>query len=52
MKLIAEVKEDAPLKDYFLKTARALQGFVPIDISLLPSDSLITEFVGNGKYKL
>ena len=52
LKLIAEVKEDAPLKDYFLKTARALQGFVPIDISLLPSDSLITEFVGNGKYKL
>lgn len=47
-----EISEDAPLKDYFLKTAAALEHFVPIDISLVPPDSLITEFVGNGKYKL
>lgn len=47
-----EISEDAPLKDYFLKTAAALERFVPIDISLVPPDSLITEFVGNGKYKL
>ena len=47
-----EISEDTPLKDYFLKTAAALEHFVPIDISLVPPDSLITEFVGNGKYKL
>ncbi|MEE1238665.1 MAG: hypothetical protein UHO61_01930 [Acutalibacteraceae bacterium] len=52
LKLTDEVKENAPFRDYFLKIAKALERFVPIDISLLPSDSLITEFVGNGKYKL
>lgn len=52
LKLKDEVKGETPLKEYFLKTARSLERFVPIDISLLPPDSLITEFVGNGKYKL
>lgn len=52
LSLKGEISEDAPLKDYFLKTAAALERFVPIDISLVPPDSLITEFVGNGKYKL
>ncbi len=46
-----EISENAPLKDYFLKTAAALERFVPIDSALVPPDSLITEFVGNGKYK-
>ncbi len=52
LKLVDEAKEDVPFRGYFLKTAKALQQFVPIDISLLPPDSLITEFVGNGKYQL
>lgn len=52
LKLTEEVGEDAPLKDYFLKTARALELFVPIEKALVPPDSLITEFVGNGKYRL
>lgn len=52
LKLTDEVKEGTPFKDYFLKTAKAIEQFVPIDISLLPPDSLITEFVGNGKYQL
>lgn len=52
LKLTDEVKGNAPFKDYFLKTARALERFVPIDSSLVPPYSLITEFVGNGKYKL
>ena len=47
-----EISEDAPLKDYFLKTAAALERFVPIDSALVPENSLITEFIGNGKYKL
>lgn len=47
-----EISENTPLKDYFLKTAAALERFVPIDSALVPPDSLITEFVGNGKYKL
>ena len=52
LKLTEEVGEDAPLRDYFLKTARALELFVPIEKALVPPDSLITEFVGNGKYQL
>lgn len=52
LKLTQEVKDETPFKGYFLKTAKALERFVPIDISLLPPDSLITEFLGNGKYKL
>ena len=47
-----EIGEDAPLKDYFLKTAAALERFVPIESALVPENSLITEFMGNGKYKL
>ena len=47
-----EISEDAPLKDYFLKTAAALERFVPIESALVPENSLITEFIGNGKYKL
>lgn len=52
LKLVDEAKEDVPFRGYFLKTAKALQQFVPIDMSLLPPNSLITEFVGNGKYQL
>lgn len=47
-----EISEDAPLKDYFLKTAAALERFVPLENALVPENSLITEFIGNGKYKL
>ena len=47
-----EISENAPLKDYFLKTAAALERFVPIESALVPENSLITEFIGNGKYKL
>lgn len=47
-----EIREDTPLKAYFLKTAAALERFVPIDRSLVPDNSLVTEFIGNGKYKL
>lgn len=47
-----EISEDAPVKDYFLKTAAALERFVPIESALVPENSLITEFIGNGKYKL
>ena len=52
LKLKDEVAEDARCRDYFLKTAAALEQFVPIDSALVPSDSLVTEFIGNGKYNL
>ena len=52
LKLKGEVAEDAQCRDYFLKTADALERFVPIDSALVPPDSLVTEFIGNGKYKL
>ena len=52
LKLKDEVTDGAQYRDYFLKTADALERFIPIEASLVPSDSLITEFVGNGKYKL
>ena len=52
LKLADEVKDDVPFRGYFFKTVKAIEKFVPIDISLLPPDSLITEFVGNGKYQL
>ena len=52
LKLKDEVAWDARCRDYFLKTAAALEQFVPIDSALVPSDSLVTEFIGNGKYNL
>ncbi len=50
--LKSEIDNDTDFKDYFLKTADALEGFVSLDKALIPENSLISEFVGNGKYKL
>lgn len=37
-------------RDYFLKTAEAVRKFVPLDEALIPHNSLIREFIGEGKY--
>ncbi len=41
---------DAPCREYFLQTVAAVEQFVPVDAALVPEDSLIREFIGNGKY--
>lgn len=45
-----KVSEDAPYREYFLKTVRAIEKFESIDASLVPKNSLIREFIGDGKY--
>ena len=48
--LKAELKSGGGFYDYFLKTADALEKFTPLESSFVPSDSLIREFIGGGKY--
>ncbi len=48
--LSKELKNDTVCYEYFMRTVRALEKFSPIDRSLVPINSLIREFIGNGKY--
>lgn len=48
-KMRSAVHKNAPCYDYFIKTANALERFVAIDSALVPSDSLIREFIGDLK---
>ena len=45
-KMRATVNKNAPCYDYFIKTANALERFAAIDSCLVPSDSLVREFIG------
>lgn len=45
------VKKDSPCYDYFMGTVNALKKFNSMDIQLVPENSLIREFIGNGHYK-
>ena len=44
------VTPDTECYEYFMRTVNSLEKFESIDSSLLPHNSLIREFVGNGKY--
>lgn len=46
-KMRSGVNKNAPCYDYFIKTANALERFSAIDSALVPSDSLIREFIGD-----
>lgn len=50
LQLVECVEKNAPCYDYFIGTANALKKFNSIDISLVPENSLIREFIGNGHY--
>ncbi len=50
IQLSKEVDETAPCYEYFKKTVRALEQFNAIDSKFIPSQSLIREFIGSGKY--
>lgn len=43
------VHKNAPCYEYFIDTANALERFASIDSSLVPSESLIREFIGDLK---
>lgn len=45
-KMRSTVNKNAPCYDYFIKTANALERFAAIDSALVPSDSLVREFIG------
>lgn len=46
-KMRSTVNKNAPCYDYFIDTANALERFESIDSSLVPSNSLIREFIGD-----
>ena len=48
--LSRELKKGTVCYEYFMRTANALEKFNAIDRSLVPNNSLIREFIGNGKY--
>ena len=48
--LCDETQNITDCRDYFLKTAEAVRKFVPLDEPLIPHNSLIREFIGEGKY--
>lgn len=52
LKFRDKVTVNTEWRDYFLKTATALEHFEEIDSKLVPSTSLIREFIGEGKYNL
>ena len=43
--------ENTPCREYFLQTVEAVRQFVPIAAELVPENSLIREFIGEGKYR-
>lgn len=50
LSLCDEADRDSEWYEYFKRTADVLRAFNSIDSSLIPPDSLIREFIGNGKY--
>lgn len=52
LKLEEQLAENAHCKEYFLKTVDAIKKFEGINPELVPSGSLIREFLGDGKYNL
>ncbi len=48
--ILSEVPRSCELYDYSQKLAQRVSEFEPIDKELVPKDSLIREFIGNGKY--
>ena len=50
LELRDKLSEDACCRDYFLKTAQAMEQFNDIDVNLVPHESLMREFIGDGKY--
>lgn len=50
LSLQSEIDKNSVSYDYFMKTVDALKLFAPLDKVLIPQDSLIREFIGNGKY--
>lgn len=50
LKLAKELKKDTVCYEYFMRTVNAIEKFSSIDRSLVPNNSLIREFIGNGKY--
>ncbi len=50
LELSKGLKKGTVCYEYFMRTANALQKFSSIDRSLVPDNSLIREFIGNGKY--
>lgn len=48
--LFKEASPADPCYEYFEKTARALEGFSSMSPEIIPNDSLIREFIGEGKY--
>ncbi len=46
-KMRSTVNKNAPCYEYFIDTANALERFNAIDSNLVPSDSLIREFIGD-----
>ena len=48
-KMRSSVNKNAPCYDYFIRTANALERFTAINNSLVPSNSLIREFIGDLK---
>lgn len=48
--LQSEIDENSVCYDYFMKTANSLKKFASLESTLVPEDSLIREFIGNGKY--
>lgn len=45
-----QLAPDAHCREYFLKTVEAIERFESIDTALVPHESLIREFLGEGKY--
>lgn len=45
-----EVSQISPCADYFFKTIEAVEKFTSLDTNYIPDNSLIREFIGNGKY--
>lgn len=50
LSLKSEIDKNSVCYNYFMKTVDALKLFAPLDEALVPKDSLIREFIGNGKY--
>ncbi len=52
LRMREELSDTAPCREYFLKTCRALERFCSLDEDYVPTNSLIREFLGGGKYNL
>lgn len=50
LELANDVTTNTPCYEYFMKTVKALKQFKSICSDLVPNESLIREFIGNGKY--